>query len=125
MIFLPKDQVQFIELKFGSRAERPLMQVILGLLLVALGLVGLYLVVMGGVRGLYWGVGLIFFGGIGALCLYEAIKKGHYLSVTCPKEIRKLKLVGEIKQTEFSKFTKNASTLGYRFGDYVRDMVSN
>jgi hypothetical protein len=93
------------------------MQVILGLLLVALGLAGVYLVLMGGIRGLYWGLGLIIFGTIGVLCLYEAIRKGHYLCVTCPKETRKLKFVGEIKETELSKFVKDASNLGYSFRD--------
>ncbi len=100
------------------------MLAILGLLLVALGLTGIYLALMGGVRGLYWGLGLIFFGGIGVLCLYEAISKGYYLYVTCPKETRKLKLVGEIKETELSKFIKDASSLGYSFRDCLNNGVS-
>jgi hypothetical protein len=124
IIFIPKEQVQLIEIKFGSHAERPLMQVILGLLLIVLGFAGVYLVLIGGLRGLYWGLGLIGFGGIGVLCLYEAIKKGHYLYVTCLKDARKLKFTGEIKKTELSKFIKDASSLGYGFRDCLNDKVS-
>ena len=33
MLFIPKEQVQYIETKFGSHAERPMVQMIAGLLL--------------------------------------------------------------------------------------------
>jgi hypothetical protein len=113
MLFIPREQVQLIEAKFGSHAERPLAQIILGLLLLVVGLAGLYLALLGGVRGLYWGVGLVGFGAIGLFCLYEAIRKGHYLSVTCSKDTRKIKLTGAIQIAEFSQFMKDASALGY------------
>jgi hypothetical protein len=113
MLFIPKEQVQFIETKFGSHAERPLVQMVLGLLLVALGLVGLYLALAGGIRGLYWGAGFVGFGAIGVYCLYEAFKKGHFFSVICFKETRKIKITGEIQKAEFAQFVKDASELGY------------
>ena len=90
-----------------------MVQMIAGLLLVALGSVGLYLALVGGIRGLYWGIGLVGFGAIGVYCLYEALKKGHFLSVTCLKETRKIKISGEPKGTEFSQFVSDASALGY------------
>jgi hypothetical protein len=117
MLFIPKEQVRYIETKFGSHAERPLFQMVLGLLLVALGLVGLYLVLSGGIRGLYWGVGFLGFGAIGVYCLYEAFKKGYFFSVVCSKETRKIKIPGEIQKAEFSQFIKDASEAGYDVRD--------
>ena len=113
MLFIPKEQVQYIETKFGSHAERPLVQMVLGLFLVALGLVGLYLALEGGIRGLYWGAGFVGFGAIGVYCLYEAFKKGYFFSVVCSKETRKIKITGEIQKAEFSQFIKDASAAGY------------
>jgi len=113
MLFIPREQIQFIETKFGPHAERPLAQIVLGVLLVALGLVGLYLALAGGIRGLYWGVGFVGFGAIGVYCLYEAFKKGYFFSVTCSKETRKIKITGEIQKAEFSQFIKDASAAGY------------
>jgi hypothetical protein len=113
MLFIPKEQVQYIETNFGSHAERPLAQMVLGLFLIALGLVGLYLALAGGIRGLYWGVGFVGFGAIGVYCLYEAFKKGYFFSVICSKETRKIKITGEIQKAEFSQFIKDASAAGY------------
>jgi hypothetical protein len=113
MLFIPKQQVQYIETKFGSHAERPLVQMVLGLLLVALGLAGLYLALAGGIRGLYWGAGFMGFGAIGVYCLYEAFKKGYFFSVICSKETRKIKITGEIQKAEFSQFINDASAAGY------------
>jgi len=117
IIFIPKEQVQFIEVKFGSYAERPVAQIILGILLGAFGLAGLYLAINGGARGIYWGFGLMGFGAIGALCLYETFKQGYYLCVTCSKDTRKLLFKGTTQKTELSGFIKNAAALGYQFRD--------
>src|SRR5271155_3141412 len=90
IVFIPKDEVQIIEIKFGSSAERPLMQAIAGFMLLGLGWLGLALVFMGGLKGLRWGLGFVVFGGLGVLCLYEAFKKNHYLWVICRNDKRKL-----------------------------------
>ncbi len=124
IIFIPKDRVRHIEIKFGSQAGRPLPQVILGLILIGFGLAGSYLVAFGGVRGLYWGLGLIAFGGIGVFCLYEAIKEGHYLQVTGPQGTRKLKMVGEFNKIELPKFIQDASGLGYEVRDCLKEGAS-
>jgi len=121
IIFVPKEQIQNIEIKFGSQAERPLVQMILGLLLVGLGLVGLFFIISGGFAEVRWGIGFIIFGGLGAFCLYEALKKGYYLHVISPNDARKLVIKGVIEKTELLKFIKAAAGLGYSFRDCLTD----
>jgi hypothetical protein len=121
IIFVPKEQIQNIEIKFGFRAERPLVQMILGLLLVGLGLVGLFFIISGGLAELRWGIGFIVFGSLGVFCLYEVLKKGYYLHVILPNDARKLAIKGVIEKTELSKFIKTAAGLGYSFQDCLTD----
>jgi len=114
-VFIPRIQVEAVEVQFGPRAERPMVQMVSGVALVALGIVGLVMAVNGGLRGIYWGLGMVMFGGIGLLCLHEALRKGYYLRVTCTKETRKLVFRGVIDQAELSSFVRSASSLGYLF----------
>ena len=120
IIFIPKDEVQSIEIKFGSSAERPLMQAIAGFVLLGLGWLELALVFMGGLKGLRWGLGFVVFGGLGVLCLYETFKKNHYLWVICRNDKRKLVFKGAFQETEFSKFINDATKLGYCFKDCLK-----
>jgi hypothetical protein len=121
IIFIPKDEVQIIEIKFGSSAERPLIQVIVGLMLAVLGCVGLSLIFSSGMRGLRWGLGFIFFGGLGIWSLYEVFKKNHYLWVICRNDKRKLVFRGAFQEANFSKFISDATKLGYSFKDCVKN----
>ncbi|MGA9778748.1 MAG: hypothetical protein WBS33_10810 [Verrucomicrobiia bacterium] len=121
LIFVPKEQIQRIEVKFGSQAERPLVQIILGLLLVGLGFVGLSLLISGGFVELRWGIGFILFGGLGVFCLYEVLRKGYYLHVISSSDTRKLVIKGAISKTEFSKFIKAAVQFGYVFQNCLSD----
>jgi len=121
IVFIPRNQVEAVKVEFGPRAERPLMQMFSGVALVALGIIGLWMAVNGGLRGIYWGLGCVMFGGIGVLCLHEALKKGYYLRVTCMKETRKLVFRGAVEETELSSFVKSASTLGYRFHESLKN----
>jgi len=121
MVFVPKEQIQRIEIKFGSRAGRPLVQIILGLLLVGLGFVGLFLLVSGGFVELRWGLGFILFGGLGVFCLYEVLGKGYYLRVISSNDARKLVIKGAIQKTELAKFIKAAVQFGYIFQNCLSD----
>jgi hypothetical protein len=116
-VFIPRNQVEAVEVQFGPRAERPLVQLVSGLALVALGIVGLVMAVNGGLRGIYWGLGFVMFGGIGLLCLHEALRKGYYLRVTCTKDTRKLVFRGTVDQAALSSFVSSASSLGYRISE--------
>jgi hypothetical protein len=121
IIFIPKDEVQIIEIKFGSSAERPLIQAIAGLMLAGLGYIGLTMIIMNAMRGLRWGLGFIVFGGFGLWFLYETFKKTHYLRVICRNDKRKLIFRGAFQEAEFSKFINDATKLGYSFKDCVKN----
>jgi hypothetical protein len=121
IIFIPKDEIQIVEIKFGSSAERPIMQAIAGLMLVGLGYIGLTMIIMNAMRGLRWGLGFVVFGGFGLWFLYETFKKTHYLWVICRNDKRKLVLRGAFQEAEFSQFINDATKLGYSFKDCVKN----
>ena len=57
VIFITKEQIQNIEIKFGSQAERPIVQGILGIALVGLGEVGISMVAAVGLVAIRWSLG--------------------------------------------------------------------
>jgi hypothetical protein len=120
-IFIPKEQIKSIEIRFGSRAERPLIQTILGALLVGLGVAGVVILISAGYAGLRWGVGFLIFGGLGGFCLYEVLRKGYYLKVMFSNDARKLLFNGAVSRPELSSFIKEATHLGYSFRDGTTD----
>jgi hypothetical protein len=122
VIFIPKEQIQNIEIRFGSSAERPLLQLITGLLLLGLGIAGVSMILASGWRGLRWGAGFIVFGGFGVWFLHETFKKNHFFKVVCHNDKRKLVFRGKLEKTEFSKFIKDVSALGYNFQDFEFDV---
>jgi hypothetical protein len=109
VVFIPSNQIENVEVRFGSRAERPILQLIMAVCLLAFGAVGIYLALECGARGLYWGSGFIAFGIFGVYSLYEALKKAHYLAVVCKNGTRKLIPRGSVSEVEFSKFASDAS----------------
>ena len=112
-VFIPREEIHRVESSFGSRAERPLVQGIAGGVLSGLGVYGLFLVTRVGWALLRWEGGFLIFGGIGVWMLYEAIRKGHNLLVTGPKETRKLVFNGKVEEAELRQFLTNAARLGY------------
>ena len=116
IIFIPKEEVQIIEIKFGSSAERPIVQAIVSLLLITLGCVGVTMLACG-LGGLRWALGFLFFGCLGIWFLYETLKRNHYLWVICRGDKRKLIFRGNFQEGEFSKFINDGTKLGYSFKD--------
>ena len=123
IIFIARDDIQSIEVRFGSNAERPILQVIGGGLLTALGAAGALMIVNGGGRGLRWGLGFFIFGCLGVWMLYEAIHKSHYLLVTTRNDRRKLVMHGRWSQPDFDQFTTHAASLSYQFTNSRTDRV--
>jgi len=113
IIFIAKEDVRRVEVHFGSSAERPGLQLIAGILLLALGATGLAMVLASGMRGLRWGVGFMLFGCFGAWFLYETFKKSHYLQVTRHQDVRKLVFRGNFSEADFTAFSKEAGEMGY------------
>jgi hypothetical protein len=125
VVFIPKEQVQSIEIRYGSQAERPLVQGITGLALIVLGIVGLSIMATGSLDMLRWGLGFFVFGGLGAWLLWEVLKRGHYLWVICSNDTRKLVFKGTIQKTELSGFVRSAAQFGYVFRDCLNDKDFN
>lgn len=117
IIFIARDEIQSIEVRFGSKAERPLIQIIGGILLTALGAAGAVMIVNGGGRGLRWGLGFVVFGALGLWMLYEAMLKSHHLLVATRNDRRKLVFHGCWSQSDFDQFTQNAVSLSYPFAN--------
>jgi len=115
VVFIRREDIQRFEMKFGFRAEHPLIQSIAGALLSCIGIIGLGLLGIGGFAYLRWELGFIFFGGLGVWLLWEALRRGHYLSVVCNKETRKLVFDRIVSEAEIQAFLQNASRLGYLF----------
>jgi hypothetical protein len=115
VVFVSREEIQTIEVHFGSNAERPLLQIIAGVLLAALGCAGAVMIFDNPGRGLRWGLGFIIFGCLGVWMLWEAIHKSHYLLVLTRKDRRKLVVHGRWSQPDFDKFTAAAAGLSYQF----------
>ena len=115
-VFIPKDQVESIQIKFGSYSERPFLQPIMAFFLIALGAVGIDWMWGESARGLRLGVGFLAFGAIGVFCLYEAVKRGYYLAVNCKSGSRKLIPHGSVSEADLARFASEASALGYSQG---------
>jgi hypothetical protein len=121
VVFIPKEQVRNVEIKFGPQAERPIVQGIIAIALIGLGVVGLSMLAADGLVAIRWSLGFLVFGGLGVWLLYEASKTGFYLRVISPNDTRKLVFKGVIQKAELLDFTKNAAQFGYDFRDCLND----
>ena len=117
IVFISKDRVQSIEIRFGPRAERPCVQGTAGLAFLGLGAAGLYALIGGGLAALRGGLGFLLFGGLGGWLLWEATRRRHYLWVVCSGDTRKLVFNGNVQTAELSAFVAGAAQLGYSFRD--------
>ena len=115
VVFIPREEIQLIETKTGSRAENPLVQGIAGFLLSAVGLFAIYMVIKGGAMLLRWEAGFLVFGGVGVWLLWEALRQGRYLRVVCAKGDRKLIFHGTVNESELQEFSRNTTRLGYNW----------
>lgn len=113
MVFIPREGILKIENVFGSRSERPLVQLIAGGLLSAVGLAGLVMILHGGWQLFRWEAGFLVFGGIGIWMMIEVLRRGHYLRVIGSKETRKLVIHGKVVPSELQDFLRKAEKLGY------------
>jgi hypothetical protein len=101
-VFVPRDAVVSVQLRRGIAGERPLVQVIVGSLSIAIGLV-----ILSGVTGLIdanWaamgarlGAGSVVFMILGGWILWTGIRPAYYLRVvTRDDDARKLVLHGKV-----------------------------
>ena len=118
VVFMPREKIVRLEIKQGLQAERPLGQVIAGLILVILGILG---ITMLGTPLILWGAGFLFFGALGAWLLWESLRRGYYLRVVCQADARKLAILGSIENAGFFQFVQDTTQLGYRIRDSSND----
>jgi hypothetical protein len=118
VVFIPREQIVRMESRIGSRAERPRIQMIAGMLLGGLGVYGVYMLIKVGLAFMRWEAGFIVFGGIGFWLFYEALRCGYYLLVTGTQETRKIVFDGKVEESQLREFLSKAARLGYdcRFG---------
>ena len=121
VVFVPKERVQGIEVRFGSPAERPLIQGILGSVLTAFGLAGVFFLAEGGIAMYRWEAGSLFFTVIGLWLLWETMRRRYYLRVISSNDERKLVFSGKVQKSELSTFLQSATALGYNFKRCIND----
>ncbi|HEV7405417.1 MAG TPA: hypothetical protein VGO11_20910 [Chthoniobacteraceae bacterium] len=80
MLFVPGPQIERMTLRFGRTDHRPLLTLTAGLLLAAVGVLG---IVQFGVspKGIRWELGMVALGGLGASMIYDTLKQRYFLAV--------------------------------------------
>jgi hypothetical protein len=113
VLFVPRDEVQHLELHRGSPAERPLIQAAAGIVFAGFGLfIGLH-IVSGGLTTWRYSAGFLLCGGLGAWLLWETLQRKHYLLVTCRNDARKFVFRGSVDESALSHFMQQANGFGY------------
>ena len=125
VVFVPRESVKTIELRFGPRAENPVLQVAFGSALIVLGMAGcLWLCGAGLVFFRWWG-GFLLLAGLGLWLLWEGLTRRHYLKVISNHDERKLVFSGKVQRAELMDFLNAASQLGYTFKNCLADESSS
>jgi hypothetical protein len=115
MVFIPRAEIQHVELAYGRRAERPTLQTITAAALIAVGCWPLlhlaHWLLRGGmfIKEEAW---LVAFGALGAYMLIEVMRKGWYLHVQTPTKARKLQFHGKVHEPDARAFVAALSTFG-------------
>ena len=117
LVCLPRDGITSVALVYGQSEERPLVQLVAGIALMALGLVFvvriLSWILLGGTIADVeaFGVALV---PLGAWFVYRVFRKRHYLRVETSKETRKLAFNGKAQPQMIDDLLERARReLGY------------
>lgn len=116
-IFIPREKITRIELRYGSGAERPVLQGIAGGLLTLLGSIGVFSVIAGNWGAFRWSVGFVAFGALGVWLFWETILPRYYLQVVCERDRRKLLFKGVVQEAKLAEFLAQAAAFGYGIAD--------
>src|SRR5882757_2866255 len=73
ILFVPSVEVDHIFLKFGRADHRPIISLSLGVILALVGIYGLVEFVLAP-RGFRYEMGMLFFGFVGGLLIFDALK---------------------------------------------------
>jgi hypothetical protein len=105
MAFVPRDGIERLEFAHGFVAERFIVQLVFGALLLA---VGVYLGVRGAARRLRF---TLFLAPFGIAVIVLALRRGRYLRITTRDGVRKLQLFGHYHEHELEQFLVEARQL--------------
>lgn len=105
---IPKHDVQSIQLRHGSGAEHPLLQLSFGGLLSAVGVAGVITLCGGNFAAIRYELAMLFFGAVGLWMVWEAVRKRNYLLITTPSTRRKLFFHGTADHRSIREFLHKA-----------------
>lgn len=116
-LFIPRDDIHSIALKYGYPGERRLFQLILGFVLLGIALwqlggVLLYLYLSGKIDISSIGV-VLPLTGVGTWLLYDAFHRAWFFEVETHGKIKKLPVEGKPSPEIFKQFLVLAQRLGY------------
>jgi hypothetical protein len=113
-VFLPLSEIQRVELSYGTVAERPLIQIVVGFSLLVLGCAFLEDLLLRLVfqmpfyKYLAAGIALV---PLGVWLVYEGFSKGYLLLVTTAKDTRKIVFRGPVDQQALLSFVTSVQEI--------------
>ena len=117
VLHLPRESIESIRLRHGATSERPLLQLIFGLAILAIGLYPLEGMFNWFVRGgrMSWWFALILVNiPLGAWMIWAAVARGYFLSVQSARGARKVVFGRGASKEELDQFIEEANAaLGY------------
>lgn len=116
LLFIAKNDIRKITLKHGFQSERPIIQVLFGIVLVGLGIYLLVdFILLAAVQRTIYDVGCLspLLLPVGGWFVLDGIRKRLYFEVSLENDTRKFPLGKNPDKGELQKFIKIASQLGY------------
>jgi hypothetical protein len=121
VVFVSKPDIQGIKLAIGSGAERPVLQVVFGFILAAVGACGLIPLWSGNMTLFRYEIGFVFFGLLGVWLIWETLRKHTFLLVSTRADKRKLFFKGAVEPKQLEEFLRTAETkFGYVISSNLR-----
>lgn len=118
IVFIPKQLIWSVELRFGTPAQKPIIQTLLALALSTMGGYGIYLLMNDGLVVFRWALGMMIFGALGPWLLWEVLQQRFYLEVVVKEGARKLVFRRGAHRDELETFVQGATQLGYPVNPY-------
>lgn len=113
-VFIPRQDIQRIELSTGSGAERPVAQAVAAGVLIILGMVGIKWIWSGFHEGVsikgklsMAPFGLVAFMGVGIWLLWDVLRSRTFLLVTTKDDTRKIVFYGKVDPVILQEFLRD------------------
>jgi hypothetical protein len=110
VLFVPSAEVDHIILRFGRADHRPAISMFLGIIFALMGIYGLAEFILAP-RGFRYEMGMVFFGFVGGVLIFDAIKKRYFLEVHKSKGDCRLIFSKDAQLTDIQDFCKKIRTI--------------